>query len=116
MDGLLSDAILAYSVLLQMMRTPEDQRPYHALVVNNSWGMFHPSWDFPPGHPGRYSDNVNHPFNVIIGSLAGAGADILFAAGNCGSDCPDGRCRGVTSGQITGASHIPTCSLSAAMT
>ena len=42
MDGLLSDAILAYSVLLQMMRTPEDQRPYHALVVSNSWGMFHP--------------------------------------------------------------------------
>ena len=107
MDGLLSDAILAYSVLLQMMRTPEDQRPYHALVVNNSWGMFHPSWDFPPGHPGRYSDNVNHPFNVIIGSLAGAGADILFAAGNCGSDCPDGRCRGVTSGQITGANSHP---------
>lgn len=107
MDGLLSDAILAYSVLLQVMRVPEHQRPYHALVVNNSWGMFHPSWDFPPGHPGRYADNPTHPFNVIVGSLAGAGADILFAAGNCGSDCPDGRCRGLTAGQITGANSHP---------
>lgn len=69
--------------------------------------MFHPSWDFPPGHPGRYADNPRHPFNVIVGSLAGAGADILFAAGNCGSDCPDGRCRGLTAGQITGANSHP---------
>ncbi len=107
MDGLLSDAVRAYGVLLQMMRTPEDRRPYHALVINNSWGMFHPSWDFPPGHPGRYADNPRHPFNIIVGSLAGAGADILFAAGNCGADCPDSRCRGLTTGQITGANSHP---------
>ena len=31
-----------------------------------------------------------------------AGADILFAAGNCGSECPDGRCKGVTDRAIYG--------------
>lgn len=107
MDGFLSDAVQAFNVLLTMMRKPENERPYHSLVVNNSWGMFHESWDFPPGHPGRYGDNPNHPFNLIVGGLARAGADILFAAGNCGSDCPDRRCQGVTSNVITGANSHP---------
>lgn len=107
MDGLLSDAVQAFGVLLTMMRTPAEERPYRALVVNNSWGMFHPDWDFPAGHPGRYADNPDHPFNLIVGALASAGADILFAAGNCGHDCPDGRCRGLTVGQITGANSHP---------
>ncbi len=107
MDGLLSDAVQAFGVLLTMMRTPAESRPYRALVVNNSWGMFHPSWDFPVGHPGRYADNPNHPFNVIVGALASAGADITFAAGNCGHECPDSRCRGLTQGQITGANSHP---------
>jgi hypothetical protein len=83
-----------------------------SLVVNNSWGMFHPSWDFPVGHPGNYSDNPAHPFNVIVGTLAGMGADILFAAGNCGADCPDSRCRGVTTRTIYGAnSHAQVISV-----
>jgi hypothetical protein len=69
--------------------------------------MFHPSWDFPAGHPGRYADNPNHPFNIITGALAQAGADILFAAGNCGADCPDGRCQGVVTNAITGANAHP---------
>ncbi len=107
MDSFLSDAVQAFSGLLQMMRKPEEVRPYHSLVVNNSWGMFHESWDFPAGHPGRYGDNPNHPFNLIVGALSRAGADILFAAGNCGSDCPDGRCRGVTQDVITGANSHP---------
>jgi subtilisin family serine protease len=107
MDGVLSDALQAYSVLLSMMVTAEDVRPYRSLVVSNSWGMFHPSWDFPPGNPGRYADNPNHPFNIIVGSLAGAGADIVFAAGNCGADCPDQRCQGNVAGTITGANSHP---------
>ena len=107
MDGLLSDAVTAFSVMQTMMLKPEAERAYEALVVNNSWGMFHESWDFPAGHPGRYGDNPKHPFNLIVGSLASAGADILFAAGNCGSDCPDSRCQGVTSNVITGANSHP---------
>jgi subtilisin family serine protease len=103
MEGLLSDAVRAYSHLRTILKMP--QRP-KALVVSNSWGMFNPSWDYPVGHPGNYSDNPNHPFNRIVGTLEREGADILFAAGNCGDECPDGRCGGVTD-SIYGANSHP---------
>ncbi|MFS8037028.1 S8 family serine peptidase [Xanthobacter sp. AM11] len=80
---------------------------YTALVVTNSWGIYHPGWDFPPGHRGRYVDNPNHPFTAVVGVLARAGADIIFAAGNCGSQCADMRCRSRTSGTIMGANASP---------
>ncbi|MGW0804470.1 S8 family serine peptidase [Nonomuraea sp. NPDC002799] len=90
LDGLLSDAVSAFAHL----RTVLDAQPAttRALVVNNSWGSFSPEWDFPVGHPGNYSDNAAHPFNLMVASLDRAGADVLFAAGNCGRECPDGRC------------------------
>jgi len=103
-DGLLSDAIAAYARLRQVL---EEQPPEsRALVVSNSWGSFSPRWDFPPGHPGNYSDNPAHPFNLILASLAEAGADILFAAGNCGRECPDARCA-FPDRPITGANSHP---------
>jgi subtilisin family serine protease len=106
MSGLLSDAVLAYSKLLGIIQgQPANRR---RLVVTNSWGMFDPAWDFPPGHPGNYSDNPAHPFNVIVASLADAGADILFAAGNCGRDCPDGRCAFDGEQPICGANSHPS--------
>jgi subtilisin family serine protease len=115
MDGFLSDAVQSYGVMLSWMAKAAspfagDQTP-RTLVANNSWGMFHPSWDFPVGDPGNYSDNPDHPFNIIVGSLEAAGADILFAAGNCGPECPDRRCEGVTDGGIYGANSSPgvTC-------
>ena len=77
-------------------------------MVNNSWGMFHPSWDLPPGDPGNYSDNPNHPFNLAVRDLERTGADILFAAGNCGANCPDPRCGGVTNRTIYGANDHPS--------
>ncbi|MEV0612616.1 S8 family serine peptidase [Nonomuraea sp. NPDC050404] len=90
LDGLLSDAVAAFAHL----RTVLDAQPAEsrALVVSNSWGSFSPDWDFPVGHPGNYSDNAAHPFNLMVGALDRAGADVLFAAGNCGRECPDGRC------------------------
>lgn len=105
MDGFLTDAVKAFSRLLDLLSDPALQDPI--LVVNNSWGMFHPSWDFEVGHPGNYSDNPEHPFNIITESLVDAGADVLFAAGNCGAECPDGRCEGVTSRAIYGANSHP---------
>lgn len=111
MDGLLSDAVKSYGELLNYLTSATspfvgDQLP-RTIVVNNSWAMFHSSWDFPVGDPQNYSDNPDHPFNIIVASLEAAGADILFAAGNCGAPCPDGRCRGVTDAGIFGANSSP---------
>lgn len=90
LDGLLSDAVAAFAHLRTVL---ENQPPEtRSLVISNSWGSFSPRWDFPVGHPGNYSDNAAHPFNLIVSSLDRAGADVLFAAGNCGRECKDGRC------------------------
>ncbi|SDH61385.1 Serine protease, subtilisin family [Sinosporangium album] len=102
--GVLSDAVAAFSHLRGVL----DAQPVEtrALVVTNSWGSFSPRWDFPAGHPGNYSDNPSHPFNLIVASLEQAGADILFAAGNCGGDCADSRC-GFADRPIVGANSHP---------
>jgi subtilisin family serine protease len=107
MEGFLSDGVRAYRHLLDIMRAPRRPGDNASLVVNNSWGMFHPSWDYPVGHPGNYSHNINHPFSRIVTTLERQGADILFAAGNCGANCPDGRCQGVTTKAIYGANSHP---------
>src|SRR5262249_555866 len=53
MDGLLSDAVASYAFLLSYLtKAPVPFRGDHTprtLVISNSWGMFHPSWDFPVG-------------------------------------------------------------------
>lgn len=105
MEGFLSDAVRGFSKLLELMSGPGAPP---ALVVNNSWGMFHSSWDFPVGEPGNYSDDPEHPFNIIVESLEDAGADILFAAGNCGAECPDDRCQDETDQGIFGANSHPS--------
>ena len=107
-DALLSDAVRAYSHLVNLMMV---SRPFsgRSMVVSNSWGMFHPSWDeFKIRGPFNYADNLKHPFNRIVSALEVTGADILFAAGNCGSDCPDSRCEGVTTNAIYGANGHPS--------
>ena len=108
MSGVLSDAVRAYSHLCNIMVAPRRPGEHRSMIVSNSWGMFHPSWDFPVGDPGNYSDNPNHPFNRIVSALEQVGADILFAAGNCGRDCPDGRCQSVTANAIYGANGHPS--------
>jgi hypothetical protein len=105
MGGTLAAAVLAYAHLLakwSVSFAPGDLGKYLGLVISNSWGVFDPSWDFPPGHPGRYIDNPNHPFNLLVGVLVTSGVDIVFAAGNCGAQCPDIRCVG-TAATISGA-------------
>ena len=104
--GSLSTALVAYSHLManwSVAFARGGAAQYRALVVNNSWGVYHPRWDCPAGHPGRYIDNPRHPFNLIVSVLASTGADILYAAGNCGADCADSRCAGRTTETIMGA-------------
>ena len=90
-----------------MMLLPEEERNYKSLVVSNSWAIFQEAMDFPPGHPVRYVDNLRHPFIRVVTNLAGAGADIVFAAGNCGPDCPDPRRTNTTANTIYGANGLP---------
>jgi subtilisin family serine protease len=104
MEGLLSDAVGAFAHLRRILDSlPEAER---ALVVSNSWGPYRPQQDFPPGHPGNYSDSLAHPFNQAVMELESAGADILFAAGNCGRECPDRNC-GWSGRPIVGANSHP---------
>jgi hypothetical protein len=78
--------------------------PYKALVVNNSWGIFHPcEEDASPGQPGRFIDNPFHPFHILVRVLAILGADIVFAAGNGGLPCPAPPFLHLTTGSIRGA-------------
>jgi subtilisin family serine protease len=55
-------------------------------ILTNSWGMFQQSWD------PSYGSNPNHPFTRKVVEALDEGILVLFAAGNCGDTCPDGRC------------------------
>jgi hypothetical protein len=107
MGGLLSDAVLGYSFLYRILTGPRRPGDFHSMVISNSWGMFQMTWDFPKGDPRNYSDNPRHPFNRIVATLEEAGADILFAAGNCGHECPDSRCGTERDAGIYGANSHP---------
>ena len=85
-------------------------KSFDALVVSNSWGLFHPCLeDFPPGHPGRFIDNPNHIFHHLIRALVAHGVDIIFCGNNCGDgrncagDCASGTCLSKTDRMIMGA-------------
>jgi len=110
----LSDGIAAFADLMDRL-----QREPGPLVVTNSWGMFDRSDDAPIGSPENYSANPDHPFNQITGSLVAAGADVFFAAGNCGANCPDSRCGSGDTGRgrsIHGANSHPSVITVAAVT
>jgi subtilisin family serine protease len=86
--GFLSDAIDAFISLIA-----HRERSKRPLVVNNSWAIYDPdSEDLPVGNPGNYSANPSHPFNIVVRRAIAGGADVVFAAGNCGGDCPGERC------------------------
>ncbi|WP_199905162.1 S8 family peptidase [Nocardioides sediminis] len=55
-------------------------------VLSNSWGIFQESWD------PTYARDPNHPFTRKVLEALDEGILVLFAAGNCGGTCPDGRC------------------------
>ena len=55
-------------------------------ILTNSWGIFQESWD------PAYARDANHPFTRKVIEALNEGIIVLFAAGNCGGTCPDGRC------------------------
>jgi subtilisin family serine protease len=100
----LSDIEPGYVALHRYLseQEPSERR----LVVTNSWAMIDPDWDFPTAHIENFSDNARHPFNRMVRALVRAGADVLFAAGNCGREDPVRWC-GFTSQPICGANSMP---------
>jgi subtilisin family serine protease len=102
-------AMRAYIQLINFWLLNAPSPPYpSALVVNNSWGTFHPSED--PNLPGsldRYIDNSSHIFRLPIYLLTVFGADIIFSGNNCGCCCPSATCLSQTSGMIMGANSYP---------
>ncbi len=110
----LSDAIAAFADLVDRVHAAPGR-----WVVNNSWGLFDRASDAPVGSPENYSANPDHPFNQVTGALVAAGADVFFAAGNCGADCPDQRCGAGDTGpgaSIHGANSHPDVVTLAAVT
>lgn len=55
-------------------------------ILSNSWGMFQKSW------APDYVEDPSHPFTRKVLEAIDEGIIVLFAAGNCGGTCPDGRC------------------------
>jgi len=97
LKSLLSDGVRAYASLRDALISGRIDGP---LVVTNSWAIFDPATDFPPDHESNYTHTLDHPFNIAVESLVDAGAEVLFAAGNCGSECRYPRCR-FTAGSAT---------------
>jgi len=79
--GTISRALQAFQWAIDRHRV--DGTPH---VLSNSWGIFQQSWD------PSYATDPNHPFTRKVVEAIGDGILVLFAAGNCGDTCPDGRC------------------------
>jgi subtilisin family serine protease len=92
--GFLSWAAGAYWVLLGRIawlraNFPDYSGPW---VLNNSWGVFDLTTDFPTGSFQNYGSNPNHPLNLAVATAPSIDIDVVFAAGNCGQFCADPRC------------------------
>ena len=79
--GTISRALQAFQWAIDRHRV--DGTPH---VLTNSWGIFQRTWDT------TYASNPNHPFTRKVEEAMNEGILVLFAAGNCGDTCPDGRC------------------------
>ncbi len=77
----LSTALLAFQWAIDQHK--QDGTPH---VLTNSWGMFQKSW------APDYVEDPSHPFTRKVLEAIDEGIIVLFAAGNCGGTCPDGRC------------------------
>jgi len=117
MHAWLSDIAPGYQLVREHLRRREATE--RTLVISNSWAMLDPDWDFPviqaellrgseQNEPQNFSDNPGHPFNRLVQEVVGLGADVVFAAGNCGQPHPVAACQfGLDSQPICGANSLP---------
>lgn len=80
-SGMISDAVSAYQWAIDQYKT--DGTPQ---ILSNSWGMYKKNW------APDYATNPEHPFTRKVVEAIDTGIIVTFAAGNCGSKCPDDRC------------------------
>jgi subtilisin family serine protease len=95
--GVISDALAGFQWAIQQHR--RTGRPH---ILSNSWGIFDKR------SAPDYATEIDHPFTRKVAQAINEGITVLFAAGNCGSTCPDSRC--ATSGpgeSIWGANGHP---------
>jgi len=59
-------------------------------VLSNSYGFV--GVPRKPSNPNHEIYDLNHPLHRKIREVVASGAVVFFAAGNCGSPCPSGRC------------------------
>jgi hypothetical protein len=74
-------------------------------VFVNAWSIYDPRGE---AVPGEYTRNRRHWVSCAVDQAARV-ADVVFAAGNCGAFCPDGRCADSVTGpgrSILGANSL----------
>lgn len=60
-------------------------------LTNNSYGFLaRPARDMFPNHEVW---DIDHPLHRKVREVVASGCPVFFSAGNCGADCPDGRCK-----------------------
>lgn len=92
---------------LQMFHAVLEQRRRDGTpqLTSNSYGFFGvPSKEAFPEHEVW---DINHPLHRKVREVVASGAPTFFAAGNCGENCPSGRCHssGIGPGQSIHASN-----------
>jgi serine protease AprX len=79
-------ALQMFQAALTQRRT--DGTPH---VLNNSYGFVAvPPQEDAPNHE---IWAIDHPLHRKVREVVSSGATVLFAAGNCGAECPSGNCR-----------------------
>lgn len=95
-------ALEMFNAVLNQRR--KDGTPH---LTNNSYGFV----GIPPISPGVNHEvhDINHPVHRKIREVIATGCPTLFAAGNCGENCPSGKCHSSGIGRdksINGSSSL----------
>lgn len=108
LPAFLSDAFgaitrIASDIVLLGLLKPKVYKGRWVLV--NAWSIYDPRGE---AYPGEYTKNRFHWVALAV-DLAAKVSDVVFAAGNCGQFCPDGRCADAVTGpgqSILGANSL----------
>jgi subtilisin family serine protease len=90
--GFISTALHVFLQLRQLiayLRATSAASLNEPWVLVNAWSIFDRTTEVPLGD---YTENPNHPLNLLVDAIVDDPIDVVFAAGNCGQFCPDRRC------------------------